>query len=90
VYIKSLAGVKITVNASFAWRDSPGIPGTRWVGSYGGKRKLNLQACQGLCDLPRVEDWGLGFPDKVRQRRGSPAGKRSPPCTELRGAMQTW
>lgn len=28
VNVKSLAGVKITANASSAWRDTPGTPGT--------------------------------------------------------------
>lgn len=52
--VKFLAGVKITANASSAWRDTPGTPGTCWAGSYGGTRKL--QVCQELCDLPQVED----------------------------------
>jgi hypothetical protein len=44
--------------------------------------------------LPRTlkqRVWGLGSPDEVMQRRGSPAGKgNSSFCTKLRGAIWTW
>lgn len=32
-----------------------------------GKRKLNLQVCQGLHDLLKVRECGVHSPDKVRE-----------------------
>lgn len=34
-----------------------------------GKRKLNLQVCQGLCDILQIENWGLGSPDQEEKRK---------------------
>lgn len=73
---KLLAGVYHIVNASFSLRGISGIPGTCWTGPYGSweERKLNLKFCQGLCNIPQVEDWGLTL--HKRQRRGSPSMTR--------------
>lgn len=53
------------------------------------RKKLN--GAQDYAAFPKLEDVVVRLPEKVRQKRGSPAGKDSPPfCTELRGAVQTW
>jgi hypothetical protein len=54
VNVKSLGGAYCKVNDSFVWRHIPGIPDE----FLSGKRKLNVRVCQGLCDIPQVENWG--------------------------------
>ena len=69
------------MNASFAWRGIPGIPGTCWAGSYGGPgRKLSLKVCQGLCSLPEVDGWvcvgGGCWAPQTRSEKGKPCWKK--------------
>ena len=79
------AEFRVVKNASFAWVS--GILGTCWTGIQEAKPVISAR----LCEIPQVDEkGGSGFP-RQGQRRGSPAGKGSPPsCADLKGAVKTW
>ena len=45
--------------------------------------KLNLEVCQGLCDLPQVEGMEGRSPYKVREREALLVKGSPPLCTKL-------